>query len=149
MIYGVNQSLLDTLDCCIELRFTRGQLNTRQRTHMSKFIGKSSRLFIAIVATATTALLSGCIVEPPPHRHHVGTVVTVAPPPLRVEVRGEPPYPGYIWFDGYWSWQRSEHVWVPGHWAAPRPGYRWVPHHWVHERDGWFMEEGHWERGRR
>jgi hypothetical protein len=103
-------------------------------------------LLLSIV-TATLAL-SGCVVERP-HRHYVGTVVTVAPPPLRVEVRGAPPYPGSIWFDGYWAWQRDRHVWIPGHWAEPRPGYRWVPHHWYHERDGWHLDEGHWEGRRR
>jgi hypothetical protein len=113
---------------------------------MNTSVGKQSRLLLLAVATL---LFSGCIVAPPPHRHYVGAVVTVAPPPLRVEVRGEPPYPGYLWFDGYWGWEHDHHVWVPGHWVEPRAGYRWAPHRWVHERDGWHLEEGHWERGRR
>ena len=104
-------------------------------------------LLVSIVGAMLS--VSGCVVEPPPHRHYVGAVVTVAPPPLQVEVRGIAPYPGYLWFDGYWSWERERHVWVPGHWAAPRPGYRWVPHRWYHEHDGWHLAEGHWERGRR
>lgn len=88
--------------------------------------------------------LGGCVVVPP-HRVYVGGVVRVGPPPLRHEVIGVAPAPGYVWIDGYWSWTGNRHVWVAGQWVAPHPGYRWVPHRWYHERDGWHLAEGHWE----
>jgi len=96
-----------------------------------------------LIATAT---LAGCVVVPAPgHRHYIGAVVVVAPPPLRREVIGVAPFPGGIWIDGYWSWVGNRHEWIGGRWERPRPGYRWVPHRWYHERAGWRMAEGHWE----
>lgn len=99
-----------------------------------------------LAALISSIMLSGCVVEAVPHRHYVGAVVTVAPPPLRVETIGVAPARGYVWIDGYWSWNGYRHDWVGGHWEAPHPGYRWVPHRWVHERDGWHLSEGHWDR---
>ncbi len=107
----------------------------------------SLKKILLVTALMSGALLSGCVVAPVPyHRHYIGGVVTIAPPPLRVETIGVAPVPGYVWIDGYWSWTGSRHEWVAGRWEAPHPGYHWVAHHWYHERDGWHMAEGHWER---
>jgi len=75
-----------------------------------------------------------------------GVVYVVrAPPPDRVEVRGEPPGPGVVWVPGYWAWNGADFTWTPGMWRAPEPGFRtWVPGHWRHDRRGWFWMEGHW-----
>lgn len=50
-----------------------------------------------------------------------GTVIVA--PPLRSEYRGVPPYPNYIWMDGYWDRIGTGHHWVPGYWAPPGTRY--------------------------
>jgi hypothetical protein len=106
------------------------------------------KLVLSSVLLATITL-TGCVVVPVPgHRHYIGGVVVVAPPPLRREVIGVAPARGYIWIDGYWAWNGGRHEWIAGRWEAPRPGFFWAPHRWYHERDGWHLEEGRWERRR-
>jgi hypothetical protein len=105
----------------------------------------------SLIATAVFGLvialaLPACVVVPD-QGHYVGGVVMVAPPPVRVEVAGPPPYPGYFWVGGYWNWVGGRHVWVAGRWAPGRHGYHWVDHAWVRAGDGWRMRPGHWERG--
>jgi len=101
--------------------------------------------YLLALLIAATGLLQACVVEPA-HRRYVGDVVMIGPPAPRHEVIGAAPTPGYVWIDGYWSWNAGRHDWVTGHWEAPRRGYRWVPHHWYHERDGWHLREGYWRR---
>lgn len=55
--------------------------------------------------------LQGCVVAPAP-----GYVV-------RERVVGVAPYPGYVWFDGYWTYRSYGRYWVPGHWGPPRYGH--------------------------
>lgn len=94
-----------------------------------------------------SAALGGCVVAPARPVYYGGGVVAVAPPAARVEYYGAPPYPGYFWIGGYWSWRAGGYAWVPGRWSAPRPGWRWVPRHWVQgPRGGWHMAGGRWER---
>jgi hypothetical protein len=104
----------------------------------------------SLVATAIFGLiialaLPACVVTPD-QGHYVGGVVMVAPPAVRVEVAGSPPYSGYVWVGGYWDWVGGRHVWVAGRWVAPRHGYHWVDSSWVRAGDGWRMHPGHWER---
>jgi hypothetical protein len=72
--------------------------------------------------------------------------VREAPPPIREEVRPEPPHSECVWITGHWVrtragwewetgyWVRRPHataVWVPGHWKNVGPGaWKWVPGHW-------------------
>ncbi len=109
---------------------------------------KSNRGLRAALGTVLLALLvlDGCVVAPAPGYYRVGTVVTVAPPPMPVEVVGVAPAPGYVWMGGYWNWVGGRHVWVAGHWGPGRPGYRWVPQHWVAAPGGWRFAPGHWAR---
>ncbi len=104
------------------------------------------KLAIAGIGLAASLTLAGCVVAPAPGYYGNAAVVGVAPPAPQVEVVGAAPYPGYIWFPGYWGWVGGRHVWMGGHWGAGRPGYRWVPHTWVHAGGGWRMSEGHWAR---
>lgn len=97
-----------------------------------------------ILAGAVAALLSACVVTPSPY----DTVVTVEPPPPRIEYQGYPPVVGYVWIGGYWMWTGRRHEWVPGRWEAPRPGYRWAPHRWERDGDRWHHHEGRWEPDR-
>lgn len=52
--------------------------------------------------------------------YYYGDDTVIVTPPPRVEYRGYPPAPDYIWIDGYWSWSGHRHDWVPGRWAPPR-----------------------------
>jgi hypothetical protein len=104
------------------------------------------RLSALLAAVSLATLLSSACVVTPARGYYVGGTVMVAPPPLREEVIGVAPAPGYFWVGGYWNWVGGQHVWVPGRWQAPRVGYRWVPHRWVREGGGWRLAQGHWER---
>lgn len=99
-----------------------------------------TKLALAIAVLVSNA----CVVAPTPY----DAVVTVAPPPPRVEYQGYPPVVGYVWIGGYWLWTGRRHEWVPGRWEAPRPGYRWVPHRWERDGDRWRPHEGRWESDR-
>jgi hypothetical protein len=71
--------------------------------------------------------------------------VTVAPPPLRVEVRPVAPSPAHVWIGGHWVWRGSRHVWIAGDWARPpRSGYVWVEPRWVPQAGQWVFYEGYW-----
>ncbi|MBS0365848.1 MAG: YXWGXW repeat-containing protein [Proteobacteria bacterium] len=100
-----------------------------------------------MAAVATAALLCGCVVAPAPGYGEV--VAYSAPPPLRYEVVGVAPAPGYFWIGGGWYWERGVYAWHPGRWAAPRPGYRWAPQAWRPVGNTWRMAPGHWVRGYR
>jgi hypothetical protein len=89
------------------------------------------RVIIALILPATAAVAR--------------VSVHIAPPPVIVETRPQPPGPAYVWTPGYYAWDGHAYVWVPGTWVvAPWPGARWEPPHWVHRRGGWVFVEGHW-----
>jgi len=118
------------------------ETNGREDTKVTRYRGvKAGVVALGLAA----ALLGGCIVAPAP-RYYGGPFVAVAPPPPTVEVAGVAPYPGYVWFGGYWGWVGGQHVWVGGHWGPGRPGYYWVPHTWVRAGGGWRLVGGHWAR---
>lgn len=74
-----------------------------------------------------------------------GVRVTVAPPPLRSEIRPAAPSTAHIWIPGHWAWRGGAHVWIGGYWALPpAPGYHWVHARWVNEGGTWVFYEGHW-----
>ncbi|PRG08395.1 hypothetical protein C6Q14_08160 [Burkholderia ambifaria] len=62
---------------------------------------------LAVLVSASAALMSACVVEParPPQP---APVVEVAPPPA----------PGYRWVKGHYRWAGNHWAWVPGHWVA-------------------------------
>lgn len=69
----------------------------------------------------------------------------VPPPPLRAEVYGYAPGPGFVWVQGYWRWGGGRYVWAPGYWAHPprRHGY-WVPGRWERNHRGYYWRDGRW-----
>jgi len=70
---------------------------------------------------------------------------TVAPPPMRVEVRPAAPNPADVWMPGYWRWMNGRHVWTGGHWSAPpQAGMTWVAPKWENRGGKWLFHEGAW-----
>lgn len=115
----------------------------------------SLRLVTVASMLVVTALASGCVVEPPRHRHvvverpvyreQVEVIAPQAPPEWvvhNVETR-----PGFVWARGYWRWDGRRYVAIRGHWERVRPGYRYVHPHWEHHRDGWHWRAGVWLNG--
>jgi hypothetical protein len=73
-------------------------------------------------------------------------VIRIAPPRVVVQKRDRAPARGYVWVQGYQSWDGRGYAWVPGRWEQPpRPRARWTPHKWTHQRNGnWVLIEGRW-----
>ena len=111
----------------------------------------------AVFAALCSCSLSACVVAPvgyyDPYGYGYGAgeavaVATVPPPAPYYEVRPVMPYPGAVWFIGYWSWTGGRHVWAPGYWGAGRPGYVWHPYRWAPHGGRWNLYAGGWARGR-
>jgi hypothetical protein len=69
------------------------------------------------------------------------------PPPVRVEVLGPAPGPGYVRIDGYWRWGGADFTWVPGRWEQVDGGRghrKWERGRWKHHGNQWYWIEGHW-----
>ena len=72
-------------------------------------------------------------------------VVYGAPPPVREEVVGVAPGPGYFWVRGHWAWREGRYAWVGGRWAAaPRAGVIWMDGHWENRGGSYVYVEGYW-----
>lgn len=93
-------------------------------TNFKSWIGRGLPL-------AGALLLAGCVVAPHQPYYHERSTVLITPAP-RVEYRGRPPAPNYIWVDGYWSRVGSRNVWVTGRWAPP--AHRHPPPRFTYER---------------
>jgi hypothetical protein len=100
--------------------------------------------------TSTSLLLAsllplGAVACLPPSDAMV--VVEPAPPPVRVEVYGVAPGPGYYWIAGYWAWGGTEYFWTPGRWVLPPRGYaRYEAGRWQRHGSRWYWREGKWKR---
>jgi hypothetical protein len=104
----------------------------------------------ALAASLVAVTLSGCVVTARPAAVVAvpgEVVVRMAPPPLRVEVVGVAPGPGYVWAAGHWRWEGGAYAWHRGEWMAPRPGYHLVAHEWRPVGAEWHYSPGHWVRG--
>jgi YXWGXW repeat-containing protein len=106
---------------------------------------KRNAVRVAFLSALLGATLSGCVVAPAPVP--AGVVVGFAPPPVRYEVVGVAPAPGYFWIGGAWHWDGGHYAWHAGYWQAPRVGYHWVAHTWVQGPNGWHQHPGHWAPG--
>ncbi|HEX8962051.1 MAG TPA: YXWGXW repeat-containing protein [Rhodocyclaceae bacterium] len=77
----------------------------------------------------------------------IGVDIGTPPPPMPYEaVPG--PRPGFVWAQGYWTWDGYRYVWMPGHWIAERPGYMYAPGFWIQRGPRWFYQPEHWEHRR-
>ena len=97
------------------------------------------KLFAATTILAASMLATACAGAS-------GRVyVRSGPPPIRAEVVGVAPGPGYVWVPGYYNYNGGGYVWVGGRWdRPPRSRARWVPGHWQRDRRGWYYVQGHW-----
>ncbi len=123
-----------------------------------------ARLAGAVVLTAFSFSLSGCVVASRPRgvvvRPAAAVVVTEsprpvervvvvheAPPPPRREVviERERPSSAHVWIAGHWRHDGRAFVWVPGHWDRP-PHARavWVEPRWERRDGGYIYIEGVW-----
>lgn len=74
-----------------------------------------TRLAVLALAAPLLALsLGGCVVVP---AHRGGYAYDG-------DYRGAPPVVGYVWIDGFWSWQGGRRTWNNGHWGPPRGRWR-------------------------
>ena len=87
-----------------------------------------------VVSATILALLSGCVVAPPPRP---------AIPVARVEPVPPPPSERVVWQPGEWHWNGAAYAWRPGHYVERLVAYHryeaghwdrfgeWIPGHWV------------------
>jgi WXXGXW repeat (2 copies) len=69
-----------------------------------------------------------------------------APPPaVRYEVVPAP-RTGYVWSNGNWQYNGSQHVWTEGAWQAERPGYIYSQPRWVEDNGRWGYQASRWDR---
>ncbi|HEX2009647.1 MAG TPA: hypothetical protein VJN44_01800 [Roseateles sp.] len=71
-----------------------------------------TRLVLPALAAVLALSLAGCVVVPA-RPAYGGYVVDDG-------YRGQPPVVGYVWIDGFWTWQSGRRTWVDGHWGPPR-----------------------------
>jgi hypothetical protein len=92
-----------------------------------------------IAALGITLMAGGCAGT------RFGVYATMPPPPLRVEVIGNAPGPGFLWIRGYWDWRAGGFAWVPGRWDRIPPGrHRWEDGRWIQRGDRYYRREGRW-----
>ena len=97
---------------------------------------KAKWIVSAILASGLTA----------PAFAQVGIYIGRTPPPMRYEVEGPMPGPGYVWTEGYWAWGDGRYEWRRGAWQRPPyEGAYWSHPHYDHYQQGWAVHEGHWD----
>lgn len=71
-----------------------------------------------------------------------------APAPV-VEVVPPAPGVGFIWVNGYWSWNGDQYFWIPGLWTVCPEGCFYARPHWEYRGGRHVFVRGYWYRGRR
>ena len=95
----------------------------------------SALLAVGMIGAAATPLTSSAQVE---------VQLNFGPPVVRFEAVPAP-RSGYVWSNGNWQWDGSQHVWAGGTWQAERPGYVYSQPQWV-ERRSWNYQPSRWDR---
>lgn len=95
-------------------------------------------------AILCAALGVGAIALPGSSEARVYLDVTIAPPAPRYEVVPMPRR-GYVWADGYWTWNGHRYVWVRGHYIRARHGHHWIADRWEDRHGRWHYYRGHWD----
>lgn len=97
------------------------------------------KLNFMYAALLATAIVTSSVAQ-------VSVYLGATPPPLRIEVRGPMPGPGYAWMEGYWAPNGHHYRWVQGRWERPPyEGAYWSHPHYDHYKEGWQLHEGHWD----
>ena len=112
---------------------------------------KSEILAAAFLTAVLAAPLAAQLPPPPPPLPDEirPTIVTIAPPPIRVETVVVRPGPEYVWARGYWDWDGDSWAWVRGRWAVgPTATASWVPARYQRLSGGWEYVPGHWSSQR-
>ena len=71
--------------------------------------------------------------------------LNIAPPAVRYEAVPAP-RSGYVWSNGYWGYDGSQHTWTAGDWQASRPGYTYSQPRWVENNGRWGYQSSRWDR---
>ena len=83
-------------------------------------------------------------------RSRATAIAPTAPPPIRIEVVGQPPCVGAVWMSGHWVWRARAWVWLAGRWTLPPRGkvrVRWQTSRWTKIQGGKVrLEPGRWLR---
>lgn len=99
------------------------------------------RILVLLGLAFALALCSGCA----GYVTTRSTTVALRPPAPIVEVATVAPSPGYVWVDGYWSWNGYDYEWVHGYWDRPPVvGHVWHPGGWVVQGSGYVYVGGRW-----
>ena len=96
--------------------------------------------------TLLTALFAGAMLASSACAGGYGSAyVAVPPPPLRYEVVGVGPGPGFVWISGYWSPAGGRHAWVPGYWGRPpRARAVWITPRYEQRAGRYYFRRGYW-----
>jgi hypothetical protein len=98
-------------------------------------------LVSALLSVGTLA----AVVTPLTSVAQIDVFVNTAPPAVRYEAVPAP-RDGYVWSNGYWNYNGTQHVWTPGDWQASRPGYTYSQPRWVESDGRYRYQASRWDR---
>lgn len=98
-----------------------------------------------LVSALFAAGVIGAVATPLSSEAQVGVYLNIAPPAVRYEAVPAP-RSGYVWSNGYWQYNGSQHVWVDGDWQSERPGYTYYQPRWVENNGRWGYQGSRWDR---
>ena len=98
-----------------------------------------------LISALFSAGAIGAVATPLTSVAQVGVYLNIPPPAVRYEVVPAP-RSGYVWSNGYWQYDGSQHVWTSGDWQAERPGYVYSQPRWVENNGRWGYQSSRWDR---
>ena len=98
-----------------------------------------------LVSVLFAAGVIGAVATPLTSVAQVGVYLNIAPPVIRYEAVPAP-RSGYVWSNGYWQYNGSQHVWVDGDWQSARPGYTYSQPQWVENNGRYAYQPSRWDR---
>jgi len=98
-----------------------------------------------LVSALLSAGTIAAVVTPLSSVAQIEVFVNTAPPAVRYEAVPAP-RSGYVWSNGYWNYNGTQHVWTPGDWQASRPGYTYSQPRWVENDGRWRYQASRWDR---
>lgn len=98
-----------------------------------------------LISALLAAGAIGAVATPLTSVAQVGVYLNIAPPAVRYEAVPAP-RSGYVWSNGYWQYDGSQHVWASGDWQPARPGYTYSQPRWVENNGRWGYHGSRWDR---